>query len=305
MLRTFDSLAAVFHRSFMWILGTRFCCWINISQQRHTPKSPSPQKCLATWWSLLQAGKRFLKQLPSVFFFPVCLNIAAPESPMDIHVRFTFRAITLEKHNSAQLSKEPERHQIQARSWPAGLPVISTARQAGRRALCSGRWELIAHPRRPCQDQPLWPEQSGWARSLRGGLNKTPLVGNKRLECIPNCKSVYERLAHRQQTSTQSRARTETVDTERTHAYKKTRPATSLSTPPPFLQRWRAARLDRCPVGVVSSNRISRERERDDTPVYRHTLSLLKYITHSKWSCWSQTAVDLITWRTLYGRGTF
>lgn len=53
-----------------------------------------------------------------------------------------------------------------------------------------------------------------------------------------------------------------------------------------------AAGLDSHHVRVVSSNRISWERERDDKPFCQ---SLLKYITHSKWSCWSQTAVDLIT----------
>lgn len=66
-----------------------------------------------------------------------------------------------------------------------------------------------------------------------------------------------------------------------------------------------AARLDSRPIRLVSSNRISWERERDDKPICCRTLSLLKYITHSKWSCWSQTAVDLITPRALCGCGTF
>lgn len=67
----------------------------------------------------------------------------------------------------------------------------------------------------------------------------------------------------------------------------------------------RQAELASRPVRVVSSNRISRGRERDDKPVCCRALSLLKYITHSKWSCWSQTAVDLITPRALCGRGAF
>lgn len=67
-----------------------------------------------------------------------------------------------------------------------------------------------------------------------------------------------------------------------------------------------AAGLESRPIRVVSSNRISPgERERDDKPVCCHALSLLKYITHSVWSCWSQTAVDLITPRALCGHGTF
>lgn len=66
-----------------------------------------------------------------------------------------------------------------------------------------------------------------------------------------------------------------------------------------------AARLDSRPIRLVSSNRISWERERDDKPVCCRALSSLKHITHSKWSCWSQTAVDLITPKALCGCGTF
>lgn len=45
-----------------------------------------------------------------------------------------------------------------------------------------------------------------------------------------------------------------------------------------------AVGLDSHPVRVVSSKRISWERERDDRPVFCRALSLLKNITHSKWS---------------------
>lgn len=139
--------------------------------------------------------------------------------------------------------------------------------------------------------------------------------------------SIYRRLAHHRQ-HTDKHAKSHTLnrnDSRQTH--EKTSTTASLSIPsllpPPssFLSPpccpipapssllfpyksgeqhgWTLALLEWSAVTGLAG------RERDNTPVYRRALSLLKYITHSKWSCWSQTTVDLITFGTLYSRGAF
>lgn len=113
-------------------------------------------------------------------------------------------------------------------------------------------------------------------------LNKTPLVSNKRLECILNC-AVFTggwHITDNTRTSTQSHTRKQKrQSTPSKHPRKQAlllpspSPPSSLLLPlssllphprsflsPLSLQKWRAARLDSGPVGVVSSNRISWER---------------------------------------------
>lgn len=119
-------------------------------------------------------------------------------------------------------------------------------------------------------------------------LNKAALVSNKRLEGIQN------------HTAFTAGGRV----TNNTHVHRNDSGPTQSNSPLllPFPYKsgerlgWTAALLEWSAVTGLAG----REREHDDTPVYRCALSLLKYITHSKWSCWSPTAVDLITWRTLY-----
>lgn len=126
-------------------------------------------------------------------------------------------------------------------------------------------------------------------------LNKAALVSNNRLEGIQN------------HTAFTAGGRVTNNKHSVSHTYTEMTVDTHTVQPPPFPYKsgeqlgWTAARLEWSAVTGLAGI----ERERDDTPVYRRALSLLKYITHSKWSCWSPTAVDLITWRTLYGCGTF
>lgn len=126
-------------------------------------------------------------------------------------------------------------------------------------------------------------------------LNKAALVSNNRLEGIQN------------HTAFTAGGRVTNNKHSVSHTYTEMTVDTHTVQPPPFPYKsgeqlgWTAARLEWSAVTGLAGI----ERERDDTPVYCRALSLLKYITHSKWSCWSPTAVDLITWRTLYGCSTF
>lgn len=85
-------------------------------------------------------------------------------------------------------------------------------------------------------------------------LNKAALVSNKRLEGIQN---------HTAFTAGGRVTNNKHFCVGVTHVHRNDSGHTHTQSNPPLpLQKWRAARLDCCPVGVVSSNRISWGRER-------------------------------------------